>query len=47
MQTAKTADATALAAVPPVTDPNPFAPTQAQITAAKAVVTQKWPAAVA
>jgi putative spermidine/putrescine transport system substrate-binding protein len=47
MQTAKSADATALAAVPPVTDPSPFAPTQAQVTAAKAVVTQKWPAAVA
>jgi putative spermidine/putrescine transport system substrate-binding protein len=47
MQTTKTADATALAAVPPVTDPTPFAPTQAQVTAAKAVVTQKWPAAVA
>ena len=47
MQTAKTADAAALALVPPVTDPTPFAPTQAQVTAAKAVVTQKWPAAVA
>ena len=29
-----------------VTDPNPFNPTQAQVTAAKAVVTQKWAAAV-
>jgi putative spermidine/putrescine transport system substrate-binding protein len=46
MQTAKTADAAALAAVPPVTDPTPFAPTQAQVTAAKAVVTQKWANAV-
>jgi putative spermidine/putrescine transport system substrate-binding protein len=46
MQSAGTADKTALAAVPPVTDPKPFNPTQAQITAAKAVVTQKWAAAV-
>jgi len=46
MQKAGTADATALAALPPVTDPNPFNPTQDQITAAKAVVTQKWAAAV-
>jgi hypothetical protein len=47
MQTAGTADNTALAAVPPVTDSNPFNPTQAQVTAAKAVVTAKWAAAVA
>jgi hypothetical protein len=33
--------------VPQVTDSNPFNPTQAQITAAKNVVTQKWAAAVA
>ena len=46
MQKAGTADKTALAAVPPVTDTNPFNPTQAQITAAKDVVTQKWAAAV-
>ena len=47
MQAAKTADATALANVPPVADATPFNPTQDQITAAKAVVTQKWAAAVA
>ena len=47
MQKTNTADATALAAVPPVTDSSPFNPTQDQITAAKAVVTQKWAAAVA
>jgi hypothetical protein len=29
-----------------VTDANPFNPTQAQVTAAKTVVTQKWAAAV-
>jgi putative spermidine/putrescine transport system substrate-binding protein len=46
MQTAGTADKKALAAVPPVHDATPFNPTQAQITAAKAVVTQKWAAAV-
>jgi putative spermidine/putrescine transport system substrate-binding protein len=46
MQAAGTADKTALALVPPVTDPNPFNPTQAQVTAAKAVVTAKWSAAV-
>jgi putative spermidine/putrescine transport system substrate-binding protein len=46
MITAGTADKTALALVAPVTDPNPFNPTQAQITAAKAVVTAKWAAAV-
>ena len=47
MQAAKTADGAALANVPPVTDATPFNPTQDQITAAKAVVTQKWAAAVA
>jgi putative spermidine/putrescine transport system substrate-binding protein len=40
-------DATALAAIPPVTDATPFNPTQDQVTAAKAVVTAKWAAAVA
>ena len=47
MQAAGTADRTAVAKLPVVNDPNPFNPTQAQITAAKAVVTQKWAAAVA
>jgi putative spermidine/putrescine transport system substrate-binding protein len=47
MQAANTADNAALAAVPPVTDANPFGPTQAQVTAAKNAVTQKWAAAVA
>ncbi len=42
-----TADKTADALLPKVNDPNPFAPTQDQVTAAKAVVTQKWAAAVA
>jgi putative spermidine/putrescine transport system substrate-binding protein len=47
MQAAGTADKAALAAVPQVTDSNPFNPTQDQITTAKNVVTQKWAAAVA
>jgi putative spermidine/putrescine transport system substrate-binding protein len=47
MQKNNSADATALAAVPPVTDSNPFNPTQDQVTAAKGVVTQNWAAAVA
>ena len=47
MQTAGTADKTAVAKLPVVNDPTPFNPTQAQITTAKAVVTQKWAAAVA
>ena len=47
MQKAGTADTAALALLPAVTDPNPFNPTQDQVTAAKAVVTQKWAAAVA
>jgi putative spermidine/putrescine transport system substrate-binding protein len=47
MATAGTADQTALALLPQVTDPSPFTATQAQVTAAKAVVTQKWAAAVA
>jgi putative spermidine/putrescine transport system substrate-binding protein len=46
MQANGSADKTALALVPPVTDANPFNPTAAQITAAKAVVTAKWSAAV-
>jgi putative spermidine/putrescine transport system substrate-binding protein len=46
MQTAGTANKQALAAVPPVQSSNTFNPTQAQITKAKAVVTQKWAAAV-
>jgi putative spermidine/putrescine transport system substrate-binding protein len=46
MQKAGTADPAALAAIPPVTDPTPFNPTQDQITAAKNVVTAKWAAAV-
>jgi putative spermidine/putrescine transport system substrate-binding protein len=47
MITAGTADKAALALVPTVTDPNPFNPTADQVTAAKAVVTAKWAAAVA
>jgi putative spermidine/putrescine transport system substrate-binding protein len=47
MQKNNSADATALAALPQVTDASPFNPTQDQITAAKAVVTAKWAAAVA
>ena len=47
METSKTADPTALAAIPAVTDPGPFSPTQDQVTAAKNVVTQRWAAAVA
>jgi putative spermidine/putrescine transport system substrate-binding protein len=46
MQSAGTADETALAAVPPVTDDSPFVPTEAQVTTAKNLVTQKWSAAV-
>ena len=46
MTTAGTADKTALALLPQVTDPSPFNPSQAQVTAAKAVVTQNWAAAV-
>lgn len=41
------ADATALAKLPPVTDASPFAPTPAQVTKAKGVVTQNWAAAIA
>ncbi len=46
MQKAGTADKAALALLPTVNDPSPFNPTQAQVTAAKGVVTQKWSAAV-
>lgn len=47
LQKAGTADPAADALLPKVTDPSPFNPTPEQVTAAKAVVTQKWPAAVA
>jgi putative spermidine/putrescine transport system substrate-binding protein len=47
MQANGKADATALAQLPQVTDPTPFNPTADQITAAKAVITAKWAAAVA
>ncbi len=47
MQSGGSADATALASLPSVTDANPFNPTQAQITAAKDTVTKNWAAAVA
>ena len=40
-------DAAALAKLPPVTDPNPFAPTPDQVTKAKNTVTQNWAAAIA
>jgi putative spermidine/putrescine transport system substrate-binding protein len=46
MQTAGSADAAALAAIPKVTDDNPFNPTADQVTTAKDVVTKKWAAAV-
>lgn len=46
MQAAGTADKAALAKVPPVSGNSTFNPTQAQVTAAKAVVTSKWAAAV-
>ena len=42
-----TADKAAAAKLPTVTDPKPFAPTQAQITAAQNVVKKNWAAAVA
>lgn len=47
MQKNGKADPTALAAIPSVNDPNPFNPTADQVTAAKAVVTANWAAAVA
>ena len=47
MQSSGSADATALASLPAVTDANPFNPTQAQVTAAKDTVTKNWAAAVA
>ena len=46
MQANGSADKTLVSKIPPVTDSQPFNPTQAQITAAKAVVTAKWAAAV-
>ena len=46
MQKAGTVDAAAAKKLPAVTDPNPFVPTQAQITAAQNVVTKNWAAAV-
>ena len=42
-----TADKAAAARLPAVTDPKPFAPTQAQITKAQTVVKKNWAAAVA
>jgi putative spermidine/putrescine transport system substrate-binding protein len=47
MQKAGTADKAALAKVPPVNDPNPFVPTQDQVTKATDTVTKNWSAAVA
>lgn len=47
MQANGSADATATASMPQVTDANPFNPTQDQITAAKDAVTKNWAAAVA
>lgn len=48
MEKAGTADKASDALLPKVSSSaKPFAPTPAQVTAAKAVVTQKWPAAVA
>ncbi len=46
MQSNGSANKALVAKIPPVTDANPFNPTQDQITAAKAVVTAKWAAAV-
>jgi putative spermidine/putrescine transport system substrate-binding protein len=46
MLKAGTADKAAAALLPAVNDTNPFVPTQDQVTKAKAVVTQKWAAAV-
>ena len=47
MRASGRADPTALAKLPPVTDPHPFAPTADQVTNAKAVVTQNWATAIA
>jgi putative spermidine/putrescine transport system substrate-binding protein len=47
MQAGGSADATALASLPSVSDANPFNPTQAQVTTAKDTVTKNWAAAVA
>jgi putative spermidine/putrescine transport system substrate-binding protein len=46
MQKAGTADKAALKRLPTVNDPKPFAPTQAQITAAQNVVKKNWASAV-
>ncbi len=46
MQKNGSADTTALAAVPSVSDSSGFNPTQDQITAAKGVITSTWAAAV-
>ena len=46
MQANGTADKALVSKIPPVTDADPFNPTQDQITKAKAVVTAKWAAAV-
>jgi putative spermidine/putrescine transport system substrate-binding protein len=46
MQADGTANADAVAKIPPVDDSAPFVPTQDQITAAQQVVAQKWSAAV-
>ena len=47
MQKNGSADQAAVAKVPPVTDKNPFVPTQDQVTKATATVTKNWAAAVA
>jgi putative spermidine/putrescine transport system substrate-binding protein len=46
MQKNGSADQAAVAKVPPVTDKNPFVPTQDQVTKATATVTKNWSAAV-
>ncbi|WP_375483703.1 ABC transporter substrate-binding protein [uncultured Jatrophihabitans sp.] len=46
MQSNGSANKALVAKIPPVTDSNSFNPSQAQITAAKAVVTAKWASAV-
>jgi putative spermidine/putrescine transport system substrate-binding protein len=46
LQQAGTADQTALALIPTVPDPDPFAPSPAQVTAADAQLDRNWPTAV-
>jgi len=46
MLTNGSANKTTYAKLVSVTDPNPFVPTDAQVTAAKQLITQKWAAAV-